>query len=91
MARRNDLRSLRNMIAEALNILSTTTLPESRSERAHEFLSAAVDLADDLLGQSPAAALGKKGGKVTAKRGSDYFRKIAAMRKERKGGRPSNT
>jgi hypothetical protein len=31
---------------------------------------------------------GKIGGRETAKRGPDYFRKIAAMRKNRKGGRP---
>jgi len=77
------------MIAEAQNILTTTNLPEGRSQRAHELLTAAVHLADDLLEQSPAATLGKKGGKVTAKRGPEYFRKIAAMRKERKGGRPT--
>jgi len=88
MARQNDLRSLRNMIAEAHRLLATTTLPESRSERAYELLTASLSLADDLLEHSPAAMLGKKGGKVTAKRGSDYFRKIAAMRTERKGGRP---
>jgi hypothetical protein len=35
-----------------------------------------------------AVALGKKGGKSTAERGSDYFAKIQAMRKEKKGGRP---
>jgi hypothetical protein len=90
MVRRNDLRSLRNLIYEAQNFLTTTTLPEGRAQRAHELLTAAVHLADDLLEQSPAATLGKRGGKVTAKRGSDYFRKIAAMRKERKGGRPPN-
>lgn len=87
-ARRNDLQALRNMIAGAQHILSTTTLPEKRSERAYELLTAAVSLADDLLTQSPAAVLGKKGGKQTAKRGPEYFRKIAAMRKEHKGGRP---
>jgi hypothetical protein len=88
MAKRNDLKALRNLISEAQLILATTKLPEARSERAYELLTAAVDLADDLLAQSPAATLGKKGGKVTAKRGSDYFRKIASMRKENKGGRP---
>ena len=31
---------------------------------------------------------GRKGGMTTAKRGSDYFRMIAAMRKTRSGGRP---
>ena len=79
------------MIAEAQHILSTTTLPESRSERAYELLTAAVSLADDLLEQSPAVTLGKKGGKTTAKRGPEYFRKIAAMRKSHKGGRPFKT
>ncbi|HXW94001.1 MAG TPA: hypothetical protein VEK33_25850 [Terriglobales bacterium] len=84
----NDLRALRNLIFQAHHVLATTKLPDSRSERAHELLAAAVSLADHLLTQSPAAALGKKGGKQTAKRGSEYFRKIAAMRKQRKGGRP---
>lgn len=88
MAKRNDMRSLRNLIAEAQNLLTTTNLPEGRSQRAHELLIAAVHLADDIIKQSPAAALGKKGGKVTAKRGSEYFRQISTMRKERKGGRP---
>jgi hypothetical protein len=36
----------------------------------------------------PAAVLGAKGGKVTAKRGPEYFAKIAAMRRTRAGGRP---
>jgi hypothetical protein len=31
---------------------------------------------------------GEIGGRKTAKRGAEYFRKIAAMRKEFKGGRP---
>jgi hypothetical protein len=88
MARKNDLQALRNTIGEAHDILRTINLPERRSERAYELLTAALHLADNLLEVSPAAALGKKGGKATAKRGSDYFRKIASMRKERKGGRP---
>jgi hypothetical protein len=85
---RNDLRALRNLISEAHAILATTKLPEKRSERAYELLSAAVSLADDLLLQSPAATLGKKGGKTTAKRGSEYFRQLAARRKRFAGGRP---
>ncbi len=76
------------MISEAHDILRTTNLPERRAERAYELLTTALHLADDLLEVSPAAALGAKGGKTTAKRGSEYFRKIAAMRKEHKGGRP---
>lgn len=91
MARnKNDLKTLRNLIAEAQQILSTTILPEGRSERAYELLTSAVHLADSLLEISPAASLGKKGGKQTAKRGSEYFRKIASMRKEHKGGRPKS-
>ena len=86
--RNNDLRALRNMINEARLILATTTLPEGRSERAYELLEAAVHLADDLLSVSPAVALGKKGGRETAKRGADYYSKISSMRKEHKGGRP---
>ena len=86
--KRNDLKALRNLIAEAQSLLTTTNLPEGRSQRTHELLTAAVALADDLLQESPAATLGAKGGKITAKRGPDYFRKIAAMRKEHKGGRP---
>ncbi len=85
----NNLRSLRNIIAEAHDILRTTILPEQRSQRAYELLTAAVHLADNLLEESPAAALGAKGGKITAKRGSEYFRQIAAKRKTRAGGRPT--
>jgi hypothetical protein len=88
MAKRNDLRSLRNLISEAQSLLMTSNLPEGRSQRANELLTAAVHLADDLLEQSPAATLGAKGGKATAKRGPDYFRQIAAKRKNFKGGRP---
>ena len=90
MARKqNDLKALRSMIGEAHDILRTTILPEERSQRAYELLTAAVHLADNLLEQSPAATLGAKGGKATAKRGPDYFREIAAMRKDHKGGRPA--
>lgn len=91
MPKRNDLKSLRNLISEAQTLLMTTNLPEGRSQRASELLTAAVHLADNLLEMSPAATLGKKGGKVTAKRGADYFRKIAAQRKNFKGGRPLKT
>jgi hypothetical protein len=90
MPKKQDLRALRNLISEADLLLSTTGLPEGRSQRAHELLLAAIKLADVLIEVPPAAILGAKGGKTTAKRGSDYFRKIAAMRKNRGGGRPKN-
>lgn len=85
---KTDLQALRNLIAEAEAVLSTTKLPQSRSERAQELLGAAVKLADELLKASPAATLGAKGGAKTAQRGPEYFRKIAGMRKKRSGGRP---
>lgn len=91
MAYQKDLRALRNLISEAKDLLATTNLPDGRSQRAHELLIAAVSLSDHLLGQSPAVDLGKRGGKTTAKRGSDYFRKIASMRSEFRGGRPKKS
>jgi hypothetical protein len=92
MAKRADLKALRNMIAEAEMIMTTTTLPQGRSERARELLGTAVKLADHLLTEKPAAVLGAKGGKTTAKlmtaKDPDYYKRIAAMRKTHAGGRP---
>jgi len=88
MAKRNDLKALRKIIGEAHDILRTTILPEQRSQRAYDLLTAALSLADNLLEESPAAVLGARGGKETAKRGSEYFRQIAAKRTNRRGGRP---
>lgn len=89
---RTDLRALRNLISEAELILSTTNLPEGRTPRSLELLRAALALTDDMLKQdrmTAAAALGHKGGSETARKlGSDHFRKLAAMRKTRAGGRP---
>jgi hypothetical protein len=54
-------------------------------------LRSALALTDDFINQAalaPAAVLGQKGSAVTAKRGSEYFRKLAAKRKTRAGGRP---
>lgn len=86
---KTDLKALREMIAEAQHLLTSVNLPKGRAERAEELLASAVFLVDRLLETSPAAVLGKKGGDSTAKRGSEYFRKIALMRKDRQGGRPS--
>ena len=63
----------------------------NRTAKCREFLRTALALTDDLISQAklPAAAiLGRKGGSVTAKRGSAYFRKLAARRKTHGGGRP---
>lgn len=89
MAKRQDLRALRRMISEAHQIIETSPeLPQGRTARALELLGDSVALADFLLTIEPAAVLGKMGGKATAKRGPEYFRKIAGMRKTKAGGRP---
>jgi hypothetical protein len=82
---------LRNLIAEADLLLTTSPLPENRSGRAHELLTTALAVVDDLgLGaNNPAATLGSKGGNATVKKlGSDHFRQLAAKRKRHAGGRP---
>jgi hypothetical protein len=89
MPRTQDLKALRRMISEAHQILQTSPeLPQGRTARALELLGDSVVLADYLLTIEPAAVLGKMGGKATAKKGSEYFRQIAAMRKTKSGGRP---
>lgn len=89
MPKLQDLKALRSMIEQAKLLLDTSPeLPQGRTQRAHELLGSSLMLADYLLTQEPAMVLGAKGGKATAKRGSEYFRKIAAMRKTKGGGRP---
>ena len=89
MPRTQDLKALRRMISEAHQILQTSPeLPQGRTPRALELLGDSVVLADYLLTIEPAAVLGKMGGRATAKRGPEYFRQIAAMRKTKAGGRP---
>ena len=58
---------------------------------AEAFILAASRIVDKLLQESKAPAaiqLGRLGGTVTAKRGPDYFRELAARRKTHGGGRP---
>ena len=93
MPKRQDLRALKNMIAEAKNLIDTSpAMPQGRTARAQELLGDALVLADHLMELSPAVALGKRGGAKTARtmkaKDPDYFKNIAAMRKNRRGGRP---
>lgn len=92
MATNRSLATLKKLLAETDLILETLPpLPENRTARCRELLSTALALTDDLLKQTklPAAAiLGSRGGSVTAKRGSAYFRKLAGKRKTHGGGRP---
>jgi hypothetical protein len=90
MAYRQDLLALRKMVVEAEKTIAAAE-PNDHTRRANELLSAASRLADSLIETSPAAVIGAKGGKSTAKRGSEYFRQIAAKRKTRAGGRPKKT
>jgi uncharacterized protein involved in exopolysaccharide biosynthesis len=90
---RRDLKALRNLINQA--DLSLALVPEHSSiASARESLNAALALSKDLARRfsdplkTGAAALGSKGGSKTAERGPDYYAKIAAMRKNRRGGRP---
>jgi hypothetical protein len=86
------LSALRQLLIQTREVLTGVTLPEGRAERAHELLDSAIALSEDLLyADNPAAALGAKGGKRTAARGPEYFKKIAGMRKKRSGGRPKKT
>jgi len=86
-----DLRALRNMIAEAATVVSTADLPQRRGQRLTELLNTAIALADHLIEIPPAAALGQRGGLKTKERHADepdYYSRIAAQRKHRRGGRP---
>lgn len=91
---RRDLKVLRNLINQADLSLALVENPPSSVKSARESLTAALALSKDLVNRTTdplknsAAALGAKGGSKTAERGPEYFAKIAAMRKNRKGGRP---
>ncbi len=90
--RERDMQALRNLIDEAHTLLSTVEFPQGRGKRAAKLLASALALTDDLISAPPAAvALGQRGGLKTAERGSDYFRKLAAKRKTKAGGRPRIT
>jgi hypothetical protein len=77
------------MIDEAHLLLTTTELPEGRSKRACELLGTAVKFSDHLLSGSPAVTLGKLGGQKIAERGSDYFKSLAANRKNARWRTPA--
>jgi hypothetical protein len=90
-AERAALLTLKRLISQAEMVYSDRAVPAAQRERGRELFTAALALVDDLLTQdhsTAAAELGAKGGSQTAKRGSDYFRQLAAKRKTRAGGRP---
>ena len=90
---RSSLESLRDLIADASLMLETSPdLPQNRTASCRESLTAALALADDLLKQhrmSAAVVLGRKGGTSTSRKlGSEHYRRMAAARKTKGGGRP---
>lgn len=94
MSPRTELRTLKRLIAQADEIVSSPSLSQSSSARCHEALLCALAIADNLIEQTSrpaiAAQLGQTGGKKTALKGSAYFRQLAAKRKTFGGGRPKN-
>jgi hypothetical protein len=90
-AERASLLALKRLISQAEMVYSDRAVPAAQRARGAELFTAALALIDDLLNQdhsSAAAELGAKGGSQTAKRGSEYFRELAAKRKTNAGGRP---
>jgi hypothetical protein len=90
---RASLVALRDLIADTdLTLETIPDLPQNRTAHCRENLRAALALADDLIKQqrmTAAAVLGHKGGSTTAKRlGAEHYRRMAAARKTRGGGRP---
>lgn len=90
---RASLLALRDLIADTdLTLETIPNLPQNRTAHCRENLRAALALADDLLKQSrmnAAAVLGHKGGSATSRKlGVEHYRKMAAARTTRAGGRP---
>src|SRR4051812_11914805 len=92
-----DLKALRRLLNQADLVLELIPNPHPSMASAHESLTAALALSEDLIKRSSdvalkdeaAAALGAKGGqKTAATRDPGYYARIAAMRKTRAGGRP---
>src|ERR1700730_9557763 len=90
---RASLVALRDLIADThLTLETIPDLPQNRTAHCRENLRAALALADDLIKQSKmtaAAVMGHKGGSTTARKlGPEHYRRMAAARKTRGGGRP---
>lgn len=90
---RKSLEALQSILSEIELLIATTDpLPENRTTCSLDLLRAAQALTTDLLKQQrmPAAVvMGPKGGSVTSKRhGPEHYRKMAAARTTKGGGRP---
>jgi hypothetical protein len=87
-SKRTDLQALKRLIKELERVLRMGPIPAGIQNRSEELFRAIYALTDDLIERTPAAMLGSLGGQETAKRGPEYYAKIAGMRKTRAGGRP---
>jgi len=93
---RSSLLALRNLIADTdLTLETIPNLPQNRTAHCRENLRTALALVNDLIKQqrmtatAAGAILGHKGGSTTARRfGPEHYRRMAAARKTRGGGRP---
>jgi peroxiredoxin len=84
-----DLKALYQIISQADLSLDMVADSHPSIARTRELLKAASALSKDLITREPdAVILGSIGGKKTAERGSEFYAKIAGMRKNRSGGRP---
>lgn len=91
VTQRTQLQTLRRLLSQIELALSSPELPAHPTAHCRELVKAARAIAGDLLKSDKlpaAAALGARGGLQTAKRGSEYFRQLAAKRKTNAGGRP---
>ena len=87
---RESLQALHDLLSECSLVVGTIKSPSA--PLTAELLDTAMSVVNDLVAHAEEVspeALGRKGGSKTAERGPDYFRKIAAMRKTKAGGRPS--
>jgi hypothetical protein len=79
------IRELSKVRARLRHGLKSTTLEDCKA--CIQYSIEPLDRLAKLIA-SPAVLMGKLGGRKTAEKGPEYFAKIAAMRKNRKGGRP---
>ena len=90
-SKRTDLNALRRMLKELERVLKIRPLPPGIAARSSELLTARIALTEDLLEQTPAAFLGSLGGQETAKEGSEYFGRIAALVRRGQAEDPART
>jgi len=77
-----ELASIRTLLSRAAECTNPADWKEI-VQRTTRRIDAVIDRLDNA-----SAEIGRKGGLATAERGPEYFKRIAAMRKTRAGGRP---